>query len=162
MTDEAIICAVYADFKLIKTRGCVQIIFELPLAESRHALEVVGGMPDFAVERRFAIARLQNDAGKVSRPRAEAAGLKAPATGQPSTDKRMARQAALCCKDPVFWAFLREMQGQKQVFSEEAATNCVREFCTVTSRADIKPDTEAGEYWNDLRSRFLAWKLVES
>lgn len=38
--------ATFSDLKLIKTRQCVQIVFELPLAAFDAAYDVLGGMPD--------------------------------------------------------------------------------------------------------------------
>lgn len=61
MTDKpAAFSAVYSDWKLIKTRGVVSISFEVPLEAAGHAYNVLSGMPSFAEETRFAIARLKD------------------------------------------------------------------------------------------------------
>lgn len=60
MTDTpAAFTAAYADIKTIKTRQTVQIIFEIPVEAAGHAFNVLGGWPDFASERWFAIARME-------------------------------------------------------------------------------------------------------
>jgi len=56
--------AVYSDWKLIKTRGVVSISFEVPLEAAGHAYNVLNGMPHFEIDKRFAIARLKDDATK--------------------------------------------------------------------------------------------------
>ncbi len=62
MSEPAAFSAVYSDWKLIKTRGVVSISFEVPLEAAGHAYNVLHGMPGFAEEKRFAIARLKKDA----------------------------------------------------------------------------------------------------
>ena len=60
MTDTpAAFSAEYADLKVIKTRDSVQIVFEIPREAAGHALNVLGGMPNFGSPTRFAIARLK-------------------------------------------------------------------------------------------------------
>lgn len=58
MTEPAAFSAEYADWKIIKTRSAVQIVFEVPLEAAGHAYNVLGGMPNFGEPTRFAIARL--------------------------------------------------------------------------------------------------------
>ena len=58
MEKPAAFTAAYADIKTIKTRQVVQVIFELPVEAAGHAFNVLGGWPDFAGERWFAIARM--------------------------------------------------------------------------------------------------------
>lgn len=60
MTDKpAAFSATYADWKLIKTRQVVQVIFEVPLEAAGHAYNVMEGMPSPMQERWFAIARMK-------------------------------------------------------------------------------------------------------
>ncbi len=60
MNTPAAFKATYSDWKLVKTRGVVQVIFEVPLADSDTAYEILGGMPNHANERWFGIAALGN------------------------------------------------------------------------------------------------------
>lgn len=55
--------ATFADWKLIKTRKCVQIVFEVPLEAADAAYQVLGGMPDPGVSEWFGIAKLKPVAG---------------------------------------------------------------------------------------------------
>jgi hypothetical protein len=78
-----------------------------------------------------------------------------------------AKQAGIRCKDPVFWAFLREqgLHGQlyENVFDEFGAACMVRDACGVLSRSDLaKPGfTDAKILWFDLDTKFQAWKARE-
>src|SRR6266581_3120392 len=51
--------ACYSDWKLIKTRGVVQVVMEVPLAEADAAYKVLGGMPDVSREQWFGVAALK-------------------------------------------------------------------------------------------------------
>lgn len=59
MTDTAAFSATYSDWKLIKTRGVVQIVLEVPLKAAGHAYNVLGGMPDYENEKWVGVARLE-------------------------------------------------------------------------------------------------------
>jgi hypothetical protein len=58
MDKPAAFSAEYADWKLIRTRKVVQIVFEVPMELADHAYQVVGGMPNLAEPSWFGIARL--------------------------------------------------------------------------------------------------------
>jgi hypothetical protein len=74
--------ATYSDWKLVKTRGVVQIVFEVPLAEADSAYELLGGMPITANERWFGIAAIKQEAA--AKPRQDA-----PQHSRPDGAKRM-------------------------------------------------------------------------
>lgn len=67
------------------------------------------------------------------------------------------KQAALRCRDPVFWAFLEE-EKHFRVRSEEEAADSVRQWCGVASRADIVRSADARTSWYGLDNHFQAWK----
>lgn len=73
------------------------------------------------------------------------------------------KQAALRCKDPVFWAWLRETYPADQINDEKAAAIAVREICNVNSRADLgKPGNQRQRVlWHQLDQAYQAWKVVE-
>lgn len=71
-------------------------------------------------------------------------------------DKRLAQRAAILCGDPVFLRYLIEDRGLQT--STMTPAEFVREFCNVLSRADIKPNTEAGRRWDLLESAFRIWE----
>jgi hypothetical protein len=59
MNDSAAFGAEYVDWRVIKTRRAVQIIFEVPLEAADHALKCLGGMPDNDKSVWFGIAKMQ-------------------------------------------------------------------------------------------------------
>ena len=75
------------------------------------------------------------------------------------------KQAAMRCKEPVFWAFLSDEMFNEAVLisSEESAARVVREHCGVTSRADLaKPgEGSARDLWHRLDQRYQAWRAKE-
>jgi hypothetical protein len=78
-----------------------------------------------------------------------------------------ARQSGIRCKDPVFWAFLRE-QGMHNVLwdviDETSAADAVRTICNVLSRSDLDKAgfADARILWFDVDQKFQAWKLHEN
>jgi hypothetical protein len=155
--------ATYSDWKLVKTRGVVQIVFEVPLAEADDAYELLGGMPIIAKERWFGIAAIKTPA--------EEAPSNVPSGSPPSTrpdgTKRMdwrelqpAAQAGIRCADPVFRSFLDEMHSCQAATPEEAAT-AVRMICNVESRAELGTNHKARVIWKQLDDEFQAWKALE-
>lgn len=75
------------------------------------------------------------------------------------------RQAAIRCKEPVFWAFLSEVMFGKAlpIRSEDMAATVVRQHCAIQTRADLdKPGAgEARRLWHNLDHMYQAWKVKE-
>jgi hypothetical protein len=71
------------------------------------------------------------------------------------------KQAALRCRDPVFWAFLEE-EKRFRVRSEEEAAGSVRTICDIASRSDLAKLTPAKLVWHGLDNEFQAWKAVQN
>ena len=147
MSDAAAFKACYADWKLIKTRGVIQIILEVPLHEADTAYQVVGGMPNAAAERWFAVARLQ-EPRKVTTFKSRSWHEMSPA-----------QQAGVLCQDDVFAKFLAERDGWKgnALPSTERCAEMIRSMCGVTSRKDILPGTRADGLWRAIVSDYRAW-----
>ena len=76
-----------------------------------------------------------------------------------------AKQAGIRCKEPSFWAFLREeyTYAYPSVDDEGGATIAVRDLCGVTSRSDLgKPGNQAQRIlWHQLDNSYQAWKVRE-
>lgn len=51
--------AEYVDWKVIKTRGAIQIVFEIPLEAADHAYQVLSGMPNNGGGDWYAIAKMK-------------------------------------------------------------------------------------------------------
>lgn len=142
--------AAYSDWKLVKTRGVVQIVFEVPLADADAVYDVVGGMPDAARERWFGIAPLHGVKEATVEPKAR----------RDFRDLPPAQQAALRCNDATFRAFLNEERGYQAENADDAA-EAVRELCAVASRAELSSNHAARVIWHQLDSQYQAWKAVE-
>lgn len=71
------------------------------------------------------------------------------------------KQAALRCRDPVFWAFLEEENICSNARSEEEAADAVRAICGVASRSDIARSNNAKLAWYGLDQHFQAWKAAQ-
>ncbi len=155
MTDKpAAFSAVYSDWKLIKTRACVQIVLEVPLEASGQAYDALGGMPNAGAEVWCAVARLASPEAAKSPPSAMQA-LYGPKATQRQTFHGLApsQQAGILCNEESFQRFLR-MHGYLNAHTPETAAQIVREHCDVTSRSEIGRDNTK---WRDLVSNYRAW-----
>lgn len=154
--------ACFSDMKLVKTRGVVQIIFEVPQAAFDAAYEVLGGLPNPAAERWFGIAAIR-DQQQEEKPESRQ-DHDAP-LDDPDGDRRNWRdvqpsaQAAMRCDQAPFWAFLREEKGQRVSSKDDAAT-AVRKICGVNSRAHFNTNHPARVLWHQLDQEFQAWQRV--
>jgi hypothetical protein len=154
--------ATYSDFKLIKTRQSVQIVFEIPLQDVDAALEVLGGMPNPANEAWFGIAPLVTPAAK------EAAATLQPNSprgggSQTKTDWRDVQptaQAGIRCADPIFHAYLKENYSADWGALEGDAAEVVRFLCGINSRSDLSTKHAARMIWKQIDDGFQAWKAV--
>ena len=141
--------AAFADFKLVRGRKVAQFIFEVPTEDADAVLETLGGVPQPHIEKWAGICRIAPEQESKTVP-------------EPVKERRkfhelpMAQQAGIRCGDPVFYRFLRERCS----IGGESAEDYVRDYCGVTSRAELKPDTNQGNRWLLLESGFQAW-LVE-
>lgn len=73
------------------------------------------------------------------------------------------KQAGIRCKEPTFWAFLREGPYQcLDTRDEESAAWAVREICHVLTRSDLDKSTDTRILWFDLDTKYQAWKAREN
>lgn len=158
--------ATYSDWKLIKTRGVVQVVMEVPLADADAAYDVLGGMPVHGKERWFGIAALKSPAEEA---RATPDQDSPPKHSHPDRarrekmdwrDMQPAAQAGIRCNDPVFWRFLHE-EHHLASQTKDYAENAVRNICGVTTRADLGTNHKARVIWKQLDDQFQAWKALE-
>lgn len=157
--------ACYSDWKLIKTRGVVQVVMEIPLAEADAAYNVLGGMPDPGSENWFAVAALNPLAGKEIQvtPAPQKLLPESPSAGgrRNWSDLQPAAQAGIRCGEPSFRAFLNESRAYAVSDATEAA-EAVREICNVGSRVELGTNQKARVIWHQLDAEFQAWILVSA
>lgn len=151
----------YSDWRLVKTRAVVQIIFEVPLANADAAYEVLGGMPVHGKERWFGIAAIKSTAEEAAQPRQDS-----PPSSHPGGAKREwrdippAQQAGIRCEEPIFAAFLKETRKDDWHETQDA-TDCVRLICGVESRAYLSTNQRARVIWHQLDTEYQAWLAKE-
>jgi hypothetical protein len=155
MNTPAAFKATYSDWKLVKTRGVVQVIFEVPLADSDTAYEILGGMPDASKERWFGIAALRGERQEPIIDAPEEKQSKNWRELQPSA------QAGIRCAEPIFWAFLKEELNMKDQGSADNAASFVRAHCKVNSRAHFNTNPAAKAVWQSLDNQYQAWKALQ-
>lgn len=141
----------YADWKLVKTRGVIQVVFEVPLADADQAYDVLGGMPNAAKEGWFGIAALKDGEPQL----VERTPVK-----RDWRDLRPPQQAGIRCADPTFVAFLKEQRPDDWHEAQDAA-ECVRLICVVTSRSQLETNQRARVIWKQLDDQYQAWKAME-
>jgi hypothetical protein len=75
---------------------------------------------------------------------------------EPELDKSV-KIAGMLCRDSKFWEFLHE---DSQIFTatEKDATDWLRDFLDIKSRAELKDNAEARTRLDSLNKEFLAWK----
>ncbi len=159
--------ATYADWKLVKTRAVVQVVFEVPLADADAAYDVLGGMPNAAHEHWFGIAAIKevmpnNPSESISKSDARPE----PKQDKPARAKRdwrdipPAQQAGIRRNDPVFAAFLKEERASDWREASDAV-ECVRLICGVQSCKELGSDHRARVIWHQLDEQFQAWAALE-
>ena len=155
--------ATYSDWKLVKTRSVVQIVFEVPLEQADAAYQVVGGMPDFGSEQWFAIAKLN---GSTTEEREPEPVSNPPVRARKSWNELpVTSQIAIRCNEIRFQRFLKEIHpGPWKLMNEgtdaERAADIVRWICQVQSRRDIREGTEALDLWHELEDTYQGWLSV--
>lgn len=168
MTDA--IAATFVDFKNVKTRRVLQIIFEVPQHQAKAALDMLG-MPDAATERWFGIAALKPETEVMQDDRrlVELSTSRPDQVSQPRPDRAKrdwrdlpaSQQAALRCEDAMFRAFLTEESGYGRIENAIYAAATVRNICHVDSRADLDTNHKARVIWHQLDSQYQAWLAKE-
>lgn len=74
-----------------------------------------------------------------------------------------AKQAGMRCKEPTFWAFLREVHNY-YIDGEDDAAVAVREMCGVASRSELGKPGKGEERlrWHNIDNAYQAWRRVEN
>jgi hypothetical protein len=143
MTQPSAFQATFSDFKNVKTRKTLQLIFEVPTEMADAAIKALGGFPDASKEVWVAIARLD-----LSKPDEKPAD---PKHRRRFSELPYSQQAAMRCNEPDFWRFLN-------VENTSEATDLVRHKCDVVSRKDIIKGSHAGNTWEHLEGDYYGWQ----
>ena len=175
MSKPLAIRAAFADMKIVKTRQVVQLILELPLADFDAAYEVLGGLPNPANERWFAIAAIKEVMPNIPKTQSrEPDARPEPKQDKPARAKRdwrpldkrnwrdllPAQHAGMRCEEAAFTHFLREVRPDDWHETQDTA-DCVRLVCGVESRANLNTNQKARVIWHQLDEQYQAWKAIE-
>lgn len=174
------IAATFVDIRTVKSRGQVQLVFEVPISGADAVLAALGGIPQPAESRWVGIARLveepkqsvadlpesgtQNsdrDFGRSDLPTKEAepaepakvTRLDSRKVGPWKTLSR-AQRAGIRSNEPAFWAWLGKREGHA-VTNADLAAAIVRDLCQVSSRAELDRYKESGALWDSLDGEFV-------
>jgi hypothetical protein len=147
--------ATYRDWKVIKGRKVVQVVFEVPIESADLAYQVVGGMPHPGTEAWFGIAKLdpRQQQEEPSAPRKAPVPTAQPRQSHPAGAPSYAKQLGIACNEPAFWDFVRTKLPQNgciAVTDKEQAATAVRFLCGVKSRSETIKGTPAGDKARDL------------
>ncbi len=157
--------ATYSDWRLIKGRKVVQVVFEMPLEYSDQAYAALGGMPNPAAEIWCGIARLNlskigsNEAVGGEAKENLTSGLASPSNSRRkpvAPEHKLSMKAALICQEPPFLKYLAEHRGVV-CYGITGAAEWLRQRCGVVSRAEIKPGTAAGFTFEEIYNDYMLW-----
>lgn len=155
--------ATYSDWRLIKGRKVVQVVFEVPLEAAGNVHDILGGMPDPSKSVWCAIARLKEPKEVMPDKQNEGAqkNISPPVNIRPAAKKSWhelspAQQAGILCAHKGFQVFL----GLGRKITEEEAAHKVRHYCGVESRSEISRENKSGEAWQEIVGKFRAWETA--
>lgn len=134
--------ATFADWRPVKGRKQLQLIFEVPLETTAEVLKMLGApMPDR--ETWVAIALLDmrtfDDQGNFQDPVQK--------HRRAFCDLPMPVQAGIRSEDLDFQLWIAKLPAGRE---GENAADAIRIYCGVGSRKDILPGTQAGNRWIEL------------
>ena len=123
-----------------------------------------GDVPDDGSRARNLETEIATTAKLPDRPRSvapPASEARHPVRAPIAPERRMTQRAAILCKDPVFQTWLRETNTSWRIMmgtDEEKAALLVHVYCGVKSRREIVPGSAAAELWDQMVSKFYAWR----
>ena len=164
----AAISGTFADYRLVKSRGVLQIVIECPVEEQAAVFAALGyPMPGESLP--VAVARLQASAAEASTPSVLTAVVPERAENRDansfnplthygrgcsdppaeSRDATIVKRAGILSSDKRFWAWIN-------VADAEAAAAFIRRACAVESRRDLATNTGAAIRFQGLLDEYLA------
>ena len=139
-----VIKGAYADFKLVKTRGVIQMIIEIPVGPEADAFMEMFGLPNPQEEIWVAVAELNREM-VVSDEDAVTA----------------IRSAGMLCQNQRFGAWLRDERGISDIdpADAESVAVAVRAILGVKSRTEMRGNPDIILAFNRLKSEFDQWVM---
>lgn len=163
MTDEAIIEAEYVEWRMVKTRSSLQLIFEVPLEHQQQVMRALG-VPLPNVSTPVAIARLVPAAERSNVVQIEdhrPAEEDDPVGDDPRKPRPLSQIAGMFCNNVLFQKFIQEeSDGWNHRPTTDEAAEWLRANCGIASRTELNHDEQAAERFQKIRDRYEAWRLV--
>lgn len=160
MTDRpapAAISGVFADYRLVKTRGVLQLVIEVPVERQAEVFEALG-YPMPGEEKPVAVARINGRVAERTNAEVAPAPASDPAPQIVNCNLRDPMKAArtravLLCKDKRFQRWIGfEFAGDESRVADELRYECGG----ITSRREIATDRAAYERFLALEARYKA------
>jgi hypothetical protein len=163
MSDEAVIEAEYVEWRMVKTRSSLQLIFEVPLERQEQVMRALG-VPLPNVSTPVAIARLV--------PAAERSNVVQIEDHRPPEDmpldddphkppRPLSQIAGILCNSGAFQCFIQEgSDGWDHRPTTDEAAEWLRANCGIKSRAELNTNAEAIRRFKRIRAEYEAWRLV--
>ena len=158
------ILGTYADLKIIKTRGVVQLVVEVPLERGKEVTDLFG-LPQPNAEIPVVVARMDPEKLK-----AESNVVQIEDHRQPTDDvddephrppRPLSQIAAMFCNSAVFQKFIEEeSEGWDHRPTSDEAADWLRANCGIKSRTELNTNAEAAARFRKIRGQYEAWRLV--
>ena len=139
MATNRIVQGTYADFKLVKTRGVVQMVIEIPVGEAAENFMEMFGLPNPNEEVWVAVAELNRET--VGRNEEAVAAI---------------RSAGMLCNNKNFGAWLKASRGMTEVVPEKAESVAIalRAMIGVKSRTELENNPDAIKAFYRVKAEF--------
>lgn len=155
MSKPAAIKAEFTDYRPIKTRKVLQLVFEVPAEQQAEIFEVLG-YPIMGSSTWCGIARLVAGAGAPTVPEKAVE----PAKVEKTETKRSSR-AYLMCKDYDFVTWMLPGQSFSSVADAwDKADRALKDRLGIKSKSELDTDPEAAARFDALRTDFELRDLV--
>lgn len=153
----------YADLKIIKTRGVVQIVVEVPLERGKEVTDLFG-LPQPNAEIPVVVARMdptkidaQSNVVQIEDHR-QAADFEEE-SGKPP--RPLSQIAGMFCNSAIFQKFIQEeSEGWDHRPTSDEAAEWLRSACGIRSRTELNTNADAAARFHKIRGQYQAWRLV--
>lgn len=158
--------ATFSDWRTVKSRKMLQLVFEVSLEQQAEVLTMLGApLPD--APQWCAIALMNSPAGPSTQEQKGHATGKSPGkdtpppAGEHHKDRRPweslapQQQAGILCSDGGFQKYVRERTGW--IADEQSAAVWLREELGILSRRELEGRPDLAAKLNDIRADFLEW-----
>lgn len=158
MADEAIIRGEYVEWKMVKTRKALQLVFEVPL-EHQALVQAALGTPMPDQSNPVAICRLIEDVRESKVVQLE--DHRPVEDDEEPKSRPLSQVAAILCNSGAFQCFIQEESyGWDHRPTSDEAADWLRSVCGIASRTELNTNDDAAARFRKIRGQYEAWRLV--